>query len=154
VQVERLDGDERLSFAGLHLGDVALVEDDPAHLLDVEEADAHRPLERLADRGERLEDELVDRLAVLDPLAELDRLAGELCVAQRLELGLEGADVGRLLGEALDATALAEAEDLLEGAQLLRHRLRVATVYRVGPDRPELPSGCFPPEGHCGSISP
>ena len=78
VQVERLDGDEGLALAGLHLGDVALVEDDAAHLLDVEEADAHRALERLADGGEGLEDELVDRLAVLDPLLELDGLAGEL----------------------------------------------------------------------------
>ena len=115
VQVERLDGDEGLALAGLHLGDVALVEDDAAHLLDVEQADVHRPLERLADGGESLEDEVVDRLAVLDPLLELGRLAGELGVAQRLELGLQGADVGGLLGQALDAAPFAEAEEIVKG---------------------------------------
>ena len=80
VQVERLRGDERLALAGLHLGDVALVEDDPAHQLDVEEADADRPLERLANERERLEQELVERLAVLDALPELGRLRGEIGV--------------------------------------------------------------------------
>ena len=121
VQVERLDRDERLALACAHLGDVALVEDDSAHQLDVEEPHADRPLERLADGRERLEHELVDRLAVLDPLAKLNGLPCKLGVAERLELGLERADVGRLGGEPLDAPALAEPEDLLEGAELLGH---------------------------------
>ena len=91
VQVERLRRDERLPFAGLHLGDVALVEDDAAHQLHVEEADADRALERLPHGRERLEEDVVDVLAVLDPLLELDRLGGELFVAELLELGLERA---------------------------------------------------------------
>src|SRR4029077_7077909 len=98
IQIERLDGDEGLALAGLHLGDVALVQDDAAHLLDVEEADAHRSLERLANRGEGLEDELVDRLAVLDPLLELDGLAGQLGVAPRLGPGLGRGPVGGRFG--------------------------------------------------------
>ena len=93
VQVERLRRDEGLSLAGLHLGDVALVEDDAAHQLHVEEADADRALERLAHRGERLEEQVVERLAVLDPLRNSTRLRGELLVGQLLELGLERADV-------------------------------------------------------------
>jgi hypothetical protein len=121
VQVERLNGDEGLSFARPHLRDVALVEDDAAHQLDVEEADTHRALEPLANGREGLEDQLVDGLTVLDPLTELGGLARQLGVAERLELGLEGADVRGLLGEALDATALAEAQDLFQGSELLGH---------------------------------
>ena len=94
------------------------MQDDAAHQLHVEEADAHRALERLADRGERLEEDLVERLAVLEPLPELGRLAAELVVGELLELGLERADVLRLLGEALAAPSLAEAQDLLETAVL------------------------------------
>src|SRR4051794_17843108 len=116
VQVQRLDGDERLPLARAHLGDVALVEDDPAHALHLEQADPHRAAEGLADGRERLEDELVDRLAVLDPLLELGRLARELGVRETLELGLERADVRRLLGEPLQAAAFAEAQRLLECA--------------------------------------
>ena len=66
VQVERLHGDERLAFARLHLRDVALVEGDPAHELDVEEPDADRALERLANRRVGLEDQVFERLAVLE----------------------------------------------------------------------------------------
>jgi hypothetical protein len=121
VQIERLDGDEGLSFARPHLGDVALVEDDAAHQLDVEKADAHRAFERLPHGREGLEDQLVDGLAILDPLSELGGLARQLGVAERLELRLEGADVRGLLGKALDATALAEAQDLLQGSELLGH---------------------------------
>ena len=59
VQVEREARDEGLALAGLHLGDVALVEDDPAHHLDVEHALVGLAQARLADGGERLEEELV-----------------------------------------------------------------------------------------------
>ena len=68
VQVERHRRDERLSLAGLHLGDVALVEHDRAHELDVEGTQAERSLRRLADGREGLEDELVELLTVLEPL--------------------------------------------------------------------------------------
>ena len=97
VQVEREARDEGLALAGLHLGDVALVEDDPAHQLDVEDALVGLALARLADGGERLEEELLERLAVLEPLPELGRLAAQLVVGERLELGLERRDVRGLL---------------------------------------------------------
>ena len=74
VQVERQARDERLAFTGLHLGDVALVQDDPAHHLDVEDALVRLAHARLAHGGERLEEEVLERLAVLEPLAELDGL--------------------------------------------------------------------------------
>ena len=123
VQVERQRGDERLPLAGLHLGDVALVEDDSAHQLDVEDALVGLALARLADGGERLEEQILERLAVLDPLTELDRLGGQLGVGELLEVGLERRDVGRLLGEPLHAPAFADAQDLLEAAEILAGHL-------------------------------
>ena len=71
VEVERLGRDERLALAGLHLGDVALVEDDAAHHLHLEQLDLTVAAEGLAHRGERLEEQLLERLAVLEPLLEL-----------------------------------------------------------------------------------
>ncbi|MCE3287702.1 MAG: hypothetical protein K0S64_1308, partial [Gaiellaceae bacterium] len=114
VQIERLDCNERLAFSRLHLGDVALVEDDAAHQLDIEETDADRPLERLANGGIRLEDQVLERLPVLDALLELGSLRAQLVVGELLELGLERPDVGGLFGEPLDAAPLAHAEDALE----------------------------------------
>ena len=57
-------------------------------------------------------------LAVLESLAELDRLGAQLVVGQGLEVGLERRDVLRLLLEPLDAPPLAEAQDLLEFPEL------------------------------------
>src|SRR5437868_5758098 len=122
VQVHRLHGDEGLALAGLHLGDVALVQDDAAHQLDVEQAHAHRALERLAHGRERLEDEVVEALAVLEPLPEVDRLRGKVGVGELLELRLERPDVRRLLGEPLEAAPFAGAEDLFERTELLDHQ--------------------------------
>src|SRR5262249_60205731 len=96
-------------FARLHLGDVTLVQRNPTHQLHVEEADADRAPERLADGRVGLEDQLLERLPVLETLLELCRLAAQLVVGERLELGLERPDVRRLLLQTLEPPALADA---------------------------------------------
>ena len=118
VEVQREARDEGLALAGLHLGDVALVEDDAAHQLDVEHPLVRLAQARLADGRERLEQELVERLAVLEPLPELGRLPLQVGGGQLLELGLERRDVRGLLLEPLEAAALADAENLFEVADL------------------------------------
>src|SRR5205085_9851958 len=82
VEIERLCGDEGFAFARLHLGDVALVEDDAAHQLDVEQADAQRALDGLPYSGEGVEEQLVEGLAVRVALAELRGLTRELPVRE------------------------------------------------------------------------
>ncbi len=123
VEVERLGRHEGLALAGLHLGDVALVEDDAAHHLHLEQLDATVAAEGLAHRGERLEEQLLERRAVLEPLLELRRLPLELGIRELLELGLEREDVLGLVADPLEAPALAGAQNFLEGAQSGRHRL-------------------------------
>ena len=120
VQVQRRARDERLPLAGLHLRDVALVKRDPAHQLDVEEPLPGLPLARLAHRGERLVEDVVEALPVLDALPELRRLGDQIGVREHLEVGLEGGDVRSLLGEPLEAPSLADAQDLLEPAEARR----------------------------------
>src|SRR4051812_24526724 len=122
VQIQRQAGHERLALTGLHLGDVAFVEDDPAHQLHVE-----HPLARLADTGladgrESFEEELFQGLAAFEPLAQLDRLAAQRVVRELAEFGLDRGDVGGLLGEPLHAAALADAQNLLEGTELGGHQ--------------------------------
>src|SRR4029079_6498347 len=68
----------------------------------------------------RLEEQLVEFLAVLQALPELRCLAAQLRVRQRLELRLERGDVPGLLLQAFHPPPLAEAESLLERAEL-RH---------------------------------
>ena len=102
------------------------MEDDPAHQLHVEHALVGLAQARLADGGERLEEEILERLAVLQALPELGRLAAQLVVGELLEVGLERRDVGGLLGEPLDSPALAGAQYFLETAEVLP-----AIGYRV-----------------------
>ena len=71
-----------------------------AHQLDVEVAQAQRALGGLAHDREGLGQEVVERLAVLDPLAELVGLGAELVVGQRGELLLPRVDLADGLARA------------------------------------------------------
>ena len=82
VQVDRQGRDQGLALAGLHLGDPAEVQGHAAHQLDVEVALADGPPGRLPDGGEGLDEQVVERLAVVEPLPELDRPVGQLLVGR------------------------------------------------------------------------
>jgi len=114
VEVGRSDRDERLALTGLHLGDVAHVQRRATHDLDVEGPQAQHPPGRLADRGERLGQQVVQRLAVGQPLLELRGHPLELLVAHRDEVVLDGVDGAGDGLELAQGLALADAEDLVE----------------------------------------
>ena len=71
VEIDGERGDQRLAFAGAHLGDPALVQHHAADQLHVEMALAERALGRLAHRGEGGNEQIVERLAGGELLAEL-----------------------------------------------------------------------------------
>jgi hypothetical protein len=114
VEVRRQRRDEGLALAGLHLGDVALVQGRPTHDLHVEVALAEGPLGRLADRGERLRQQVVEALAVGQPLLEDIRLVAQLLVGELLEVVLEGVDLGGDALEPFEDPPLAGTQQLLE----------------------------------------
>ncbi len=64
VQERRHGGDQRLPFAGLELGDAAIVDRDAADDLHVELALADRTLGGLADQGEGLDQQAVERITL------------------------------------------------------------------------------------------
>ena len=83
VEIDRQRGDQRLAFAGLHLGDPAVVQDHAADELDVEMALAERALGGLATGRERRYQDIVEGLALLELLSELDG-AGPQCLVGEL----------------------------------------------------------------------
>ncbi len=68
----------------------------------------HAP-RRLPHDRERLDQEVVEALAPLEALPELDRLVDERVVTEALHLGLERADERHELGQPPDLLALAGA---------------------------------------------
>src|SRR5207237_10219875 len=92
-------GDEGLAITGPQLRDVALVQSETAHELHVEMPLPEGPLRGLADRGEDLGEDVVERFAFRQALAKACRALGELLVAPLLELRLELVDARGDLAE-------------------------------------------------------
>ncbi len=112
IQVDGERGNQGLAFAGLHLGDVALVQHHAADQLDVEMALAERALGGLADGGEGRHQEIVERLALGDLRLELGGPGLQRLVRQRRDLrlqGVDGADPGLIT---LDPPVVGGAEEL------------------------------------------
>ena len=86
VQVGRQRRDERLAFAGLHLGDAAAVQHHAADELHVEVPHVEHAAAGLADDARRLGQQVVERLALVGALAERRRLRSRrLVVGERRE---------------------------------------------------------------------
>ena len=115
VEVGRQGRHEGLALAGLHLGDPPEVEGGAAHELHVVVALADDPAGRLADDRERLDQQVVEILAVGEPLAELGRLGPQRVVGQRLHLGFERVDVGHQRAAAPSASCLRRREGACRG---------------------------------------
>ena len=80
VEVGRHGGDEGLAFARAHLGYPALMQGDAAHHLHEEGTHSQHAGCRLPHRGERLGQDVVEGLAVGEPLFEPNGLRRKLVV--------------------------------------------------------------------------
>ena len=93
VEVAGQGGDERLTFAGLHLGNMTLMKRHGADELYVKVAHARDALGSLAHGGKGLGKHVVERLAVGVTLAELIGLGAEFLLGHLLKLGLKTVDL-------------------------------------------------------------
>jgi hypothetical protein len=114
VEIAGQRRDQGLAFARLHLGDGAAVQDHPADQLDVVVSLAQRPLGRFANRRVRLRQQVVDGLAVLDPLAVVGGLAAQVRIGEGGEVPLELVDALDQRRDPLDQPVVGAAEYLVE----------------------------------------
>ena len=98
VEVAGQGGDQRLAFAGLHFGDLALVQHHAADQLHVEVAHVEEAAAGFADHGEGFDQEVVERGALGDFLLEFDGFGGQVDVGELAKLRLEFID-GRHRGQ-------------------------------------------------------
>ena len=93
VEIDRQRRDQRLAFAGLHLGDAAFVQDHAADHLHVEMALPDGALRRLADRRKGRHQDVVERRAVGDLLLELFGARAKLLVGELHKLRFQIVDL-------------------------------------------------------------
>ena len=90
VEIEGKGSHQGLALARLHLGDLALVENDAAQELHVEGSLADGAADGLPGDGEGLDQKVVQRLAVVQAAAELVGLGPQLVVAEGLDSRARG----------------------------------------------------------------
>ena len=112
IQIHRKGRDQRLAFAGLHLGDVAFVQHHAADQLHVEMPLAEGALGRLADGCEGRDQDVVQRLAPFELLLEFVGAGAQRLVGELGDLALERVDGvdPRLIG--LDPPVVGGTEEL------------------------------------------
>ena len=114
VEVHGQGRHQGLALAGLHFGDPAEVQGHAAHELHVEVALPEHPPRTLTHDCEGLDQQIIERLALVQAFPELHRLVGQLSVAEGLHLRLQIRNRGNQLGQAPDLLALACLENLGE----------------------------------------
>jgi hypothetical protein len=92
IEIDRQRRHQRLAFAGLHLGDVALMQHHAADQLDVEMPLAEGALGRLAHGGEGRNQDVVERLAIGELKAEFGGAGLQRLIRQRGDFGLQRVD--------------------------------------------------------------
>ncbi len=103
--------DQRLAFAGAHLGDLAVMQHRTADQLDVEVAHVEHAPARLAHHGEGIRLDLIERLTLAQALAQHARLVGEFGIAHRGIARFEGPDRGNETVETLENALIPAPED-------------------------------------------
>src|SRR5207245_9849166 len=109
------------AHARAHRGDMSLVEHKTAHELDVEHALLEGSLPGLADHRKRLGENVIERLALGEPVAEARGALGELGVGALLPLGFKLVDARDDLAEPtqLRLVGIEETAEEAQGRDLL-----------------------------------
>jgi hypothetical protein len=110
VEIRRQRRHQGLAFAGLHLGDLAVVEHHAADQLHVEVAHAQRTLGRLAHHRKSLREQLVEGRPLGVLVFQFIGFSAQLRVRELRHRGLEGIDLGDRPRVLLEQAFIAAAE--------------------------------------------
>ena len=140
VEVGRQRRDERLALAGLHLGDLAAMEDDAADELDVEVPHVQHAAAGLANDGEGFGEQVVERrIRLASRCRNSAVLARSSSSESRCDLGFLGIDLGDERSNPLQLAVVRRADDFRqEGVDnhagrmpCTGHRLTLACTARA-----------------------
>ncbi len=121
IQIGRKGGDQGLAFAGLHLGNVALMQENAAHELHVKGPQAQRPPGGLAAIGIGLGQQVGQLGPLCHPFDQLFGLGLQPVIAQLFELGFKRVDLFDQRSGRLDFTVIRRAEHLFGDCFYTQH---------------------------------
>ncbi len=121
VEINGQRRDQGLAFAGLHFGDLALVQHHAADHLGVKMAHAQRSNRGFANHRERLWQKVIKSFTVFQALAEFNRLRLELVIIELLGLCLELVDPVNIPAELLEQPLVAATNQLRY--QAFKHKI-------------------------------
>ena len=122
VEIGGESGDQRFAFAGLHLGDLALMQNGAADQLNVEVPHVQHAAPCLANDRKGFGHHVVERLPIRHALFELCGLRPELVVRQRLDGRLEGVHRGHDRAKPLQFAFVLGSDDF--GEKRIDHAVR------------------------------
>ena len=112
IEVDRQRGGQGFALASAHLGNLALVQSDPAHHLNVKVAHLHDALRAFADNGKSLGQQVVQSFAVQKTLLELVGFGLQSLIRQSGQAVLQRVDALYGFAVLLEEPVVAAAKDL------------------------------------------
>jgi len=114
VEVDRQGGHQGFTLTGFHLGDLAFMQHQAADQLHIEMAHPQHPLGGLAHRGKGFRQHLLQRLTLLQPLPELNRLGLQLVIGKRFEALFQRVDLLDDFPQALQLALVFTSQNLFK----------------------------------------
>ena len=111
IEIDGKRRDKCLALAGLHLGDLAAVERDAADQLHIIMPLAKGADGRLADRRKDFGDQVVELLAVGQPLPEPLGLTAQFVIGKRRDIGFKPVDRVDIFTEPANIAIVGRSED-------------------------------------------
>ena len=111
VQIGRKGGDQCLAFAGLHFGDVALMQEDATDQLHIMRAQTKRAARGLAAIGEGFGQKRIKAFAAQCPHAQIVGFGDDLAVGLGAIIGLQRVDPGHQRADRLNLAVVRRPKD-------------------------------------------
>ncbi len=123
IEIDGQRGYERLSFSGFHLGNTALMKDEPAYQLDIEVSLPKRSLCGLADRRKCFRQDVFKRLALGEPVFESRCERAQFLVGLRFEALFKGVDLLDDRGHGPELAFIGRAKESLRDRAETQHKI-------------------------------
>ena len=135
TQIRRHGGNQSLAFTGLHFGNVAAVQGNAAHDLNVEGALTQGSPRGFTHGREGLDEDVVQSFAFFEALLEFVRFTAQFLIAQGFKIFLKSINLGSKPVELTQGTSFSSSKDFVnnghEGSWDCDRMIRACVAHTV-----------------------